>query len=246
MWLSLGLALWIVLFLIFTEPLDTNQIQGVDKFIYLPFYGVAGALSYLILLPLQYKLFLWKEKQWTPMLEAIFFFGMLLFGFILARCVYIFIVVPGEKYPYTLDFFFIDIFLPASIVIFPILFIGRWAIGRYYEKRLEAKKIEIEGEGAYEGLRLQLNDLISVKADDNYVEVTYVVDGKLKKQLIRNTLKNVEAMVPELLRTHRSYLINPEHFQQFKTENGKLFLQLAYELVIPVTKTYTKEVKARF
>ncbi|MDX1463585.1 MAG: LytTR family DNA-binding domain-containing protein, partial [Marinirhabdus sp.] len=110
----------------------------------------------------------------------------------------------------------------------------------------EAKKIEIEGEGAYEGLRLQLNDLISVKADDNYVEVTYVVDGKLKKQLIRNTLKNVEAMVPELLRTHRSYLINPEHFQQFKTENGKLFLQLAYELVIPVTKTYTKEVKARF
>jgi DNA-binding LytR/AlgR family response regulator len=95
-------------------------------------------------------------------------------------------------------------------------------------------------------LRLDFNDLIVIKSDDNYVEVSFLNNSVLKKQLIRNKLSKIEIDIPELFRTHRSYLINPNHFQQFKMKNGKLSLILSSGIAIPVSKTHTGKVKSRF
>tara|TARA_A100000171_G_scaffold51774_1_gene67230 strand:+ start:7241 stop:8035 length:795 start_codon:yes stop_codon:yes gene_type:complete len=244
--IALGLAIWIFLFLTLTEPLDTNELDGLEKLTYLPLYGLAGASAYLLILPLQTFLFQKNKKSWTLWSELLFFSLMFLFGLLLSRTIYLYVVVPGAQNPYTLYYFFTSIYLPAIATIFPILAIGRWAFGRYFEKKLEDQKIEIEGEGTYEGLRLQLNDLVSVKADDNYIEVSFLNNGNLKKQLIRNKLSNVETTIPELFRTHRSYLINPNHFQQFKMDSGKLNLLLSSEIIVPVSKTYAEKVKTQF
>ena len=240
------MAIWIFLFLILTEPLDTDEFEGVEKLKYLPLYGLAGALAYIVLLPLQNMLYRITNKAWTFISEFLFHLGIFLFGLLLTRSIYLYIVVPGAENPYSLYYFITDIYVPAIATILPILIIGRWAAGRYYEKKLDNQKIEIEGEGTYEGLRLQLNNLVCIKAEDNYVEVSYFDNGTLKKQLIRNKLSKVEAMMPELVRTHRSYLINPYHFQQFKMESGKLTIILGSELVVPVSKTYSDTVKSNF
>lgn len=245
--IALGLAIWIFLFLSLTEPLDTHEFEGwLEKLKYLPIYGVAGALAYIVVLPIQGFLYKLNKQSWSISSELLFFLGMTLFGLILSRSVYLYIIVPGANNPYTLQYFVTSIYIPAIATILPILAIGRWAFGRYFEKKLNDSKIEIEGEGTYEGLRVQLNDLICVKADDNYVEVLYIDNGLTKKQLIRNKLSRVETMVPSLLRTHRSYLINPYHFQQYKMESGKLSIILGSETVIPVSKTYTETVKKQF
>ncbi len=243
--IALGLAIWIFLFLLLTEPLDTNEITGIDKFIFLPIYGLAGGIAYLCNLPLQGLVYR-KNSGWTLFSEILFFLLMTVMGYVLAYGIYRFIVVPGEPNAYSPDYYALSIYLPAIATVLPILAIGRWAFGRYFEKKLEDQKIEIEGEGTYEGLRLQFNDLVSVKADDNYIEISYLNNGLLKKQLIRNKLSKVEIAIPELLRTHRSYLINPNHFQQFKMESGKLNLILSSEISIPVSKTYAEKIKAQF
>ena len=66
----------------------------------------------------------------------------------------------------------------------------------------------------------------------------------LKKSLIRNKLSVIDDEFPELLRTHRSFIINPFHFQRWKTEKGKLSLLLSYDIEVPISKTYQDAVKA--
>jgi hypothetical protein len=246
MLISLGLAIWIFLFLALTEPLDTSELNGAEKLLYLPLYSLTGAIAYLLVLPLQGFLYAKNKGNWSLCSELGFFLFMFLFGLVLTRSIYLYIVVAGEENPYSLAYFFTAIYLPAIATILPIIAIGRWAFGRYFEKKIEDKKMEVEGEGTYEGLRLALNDLIAIKADDNYIEVIFLNNGILKKQLIRNKLSKIETSIPQLMRTHRSYLMNPNHFQQFKMEGGKLYLILTAETVVPVSKSHSEKVKSTF
>ena len=243
--IAFGLAVWIFVFLYFTEPLDVHEFGDREKLIYLPFYGLTGAISYLITLPFQNWLFKRNNGKWSLRNELLFFLAFISIALIVTRSVYLYIIVWREPNPYTLDYFILDIFFPAILTIIPIVLAGRWAFGKYKQKKLEGKKIEIPGEGTYEGLRLLLIDLISIKADDNYIEVSYLENSLLKKQLIRNRLSVVTAAFPELLQTHRSYSINPYHFLQWKTENSKLLIVLPFEMEVPVSKTFAAEVKER-
>jgi len=237
------LAIWIFVFLYFSEPLDVSELPDDEKLIFLPGYGLVGGLCYLLFLPLQYFLFKQTQKKWTVINEGLFIASFSVITIAIARSYYLYVVMVGEPNPYTLDYMLISIFLPAFATILPIIVIARFAFGKYHEKRLEDQKIEIKGEGNYEGLRLQLNEIISIQSSDNYIEVSYLSGKNLKKTLIRNKLSVIDNQFSELLRTHRSYIINPYHFQRWKNENGKLFIILNYDLKIPVSKTYHNEVK---
>lgn len=243
LWLALGLALWVFAFLYFTEPLDVNELNNKQQLIYLPIYGIAVALAYIGMLPLQKWLHRKDQRNWTIKNEIVFFLIFISSALILARSVYLYIVVPGEPNPYKLVFFIKSIFIPAALTIFPIVALGRWALGKYKNKQLEKQKIEIQGEGNYESLRVLLDDLICVQSSDNYVEVSFLDNGVLKKQLIRTKLSAVEDDHIDLLRTHRSYLINPYHFLSFKTVEGKQGIQLTSDIFAPISKTYATAVK---
>lgn len=242
--IAIGLAIWIFIFLFFTEPLDVNEFSDTDKLIYLPLYGLLGAASYLLFLPFQKYVFKKNKEQWFVKSELIFFLVFIIVSSVFARLFYLYVIVLGEPYPYTLAYHIKAILFPAFVTILPIIIIGRFAFGKYKNKQLAAQKIEIKGEGNYEGLRLLLNDIICIQSSDNYVEVFYISGQDLKKTLIRNKLSAVAEDIPELLRTHRSFLINPYHFLQWKTANSKLFVVLFNHIEVPVSRTYQKEVKA--
>lgn len=244
--IALCLFVWIFAFLYFTEPLDVSELQNSDKLLFLPFYGIAGAGSYLIILPFQYWLLKFYNKIWLLKSELFFFIFFFLMGLLISRFVYIFIVVANEPNIYDLGYFIKSLYLPAITTMFPVIIACRWAFGKYHEKKLEDRKIEVPGEGTYEGLRISQQELISIKAEDNYIEVSYLINGVLKKQLIRNKLSVVETLLPFLIRTHRSYLINPFHFQQWNLDQGKLQIILSNSIKIPVSKTYASKVKSEF
>jgi DNA-binding LytR/AlgR family response regulator len=163
-----------------------------------------------------------------------------------ARLFYLYVIVYGEPNPYTLGYHITSVFLTALTVILPILIIGRFAFGKYKDKKLDEQKIEIQGDGNYESLRLLLNYLICIQSSDNYVEVFYLDRNELKKSLIRNTLSKVSDSFSVLLRIHRSLIINPFHFKSWKTEKGKHFLTLAQNIEVPISKTYLENVKVQF
>ena len=242
--IGLLLAIWIFVFLYFTEPLDVNEFSAGEKLKFLPGYGLLGGLCYVLFLPIQTLIFTKQLKKWTILSEALFLLSFCLVAIGVARIYYLYAVVPNEPNPYTLGYMLRAIYLPALATILPIIIIARFAFGKYHEKRLKDTKIEIKGEGNYEGLRLQLKDLICVKSSDNYIEVYYLSTSSLKKTLIRNKLSVIDEEFDELQRTHRSYVINPLHFQQWKTENGKHSLLLTHTIEVPVSKTYLSNVKS--
>ncbi|WP_298901820.1 LytTR family transcriptional regulator DNA-binding domain-containing protein [uncultured Psychroserpens sp.] len=243
--IALGLALWIFVFLYFTEPLDVNEFGDKEKLIYLPIYGGIGAFLYSLVLPFQYWLYKKEKFVWKRSSEVLLLAIFITISIAILRFFYLHFIV--EWHPNAYDFWYHlkAIMLPAILTILPIVIIGRYAFGKYKDKKLEEQKIEIKGEGHYESLRLQLNDLISIQSSDNYIEVFYSSGNVLKKTLIRNKLFVVEKSFPELLRTHRSFIVNPFHFQSWKTEKSKHYLELSFQIEVPVSKTYLAHVKSQ-
>ncbi len=243
--ISFLLAVWVFIFLYFTEPLDVSELPWQAKLLFLPGYGIVLGGCYLLFLPFQNFLYRRKEREWLILSEVLFIFTFSITTICAARMFYLYVVVANEPNPYTLGYMLTAILMPALATILPIILIARYAFGKYYEKRLNDQKIEIKGEGNYEGLRLQLNEVVCIQSADNYIEVSYLSGNVLKKTLIRNKLSVIDAEFDDLLRVHRSFLINPFHFQQWKSENSKLSMLLNYNVEAPVSKTYQKEVKAR-
>jgi len=218
------------------------MFSNSEKLKYLPLYSISIFLCYIILLPLQNYLHKKDNAIWhiTNEIGFLVLFTLNTFGltyYIFSKFVF---VIKGNinlLTPFTQQFY-----IPAILTLLPLIIIIRWALGRYSEKRLKNKKIEIKGSGNYDNLRLHFNDLVYIKSSDNYIEVSYLESGFLKKALIRALLTNIEKIFPDLLRTHRSYLINPFHFKQWNSSKNKLEVILINDISIPVSKTYIKNV----
>ncbi len=241
-----GLAVWIFVFLYFTEPLDVHEFTDSEQLIYLPLYGLLGAFLYIMMLPFQKWLYKKNSLKWNLTQEILFLIVFICISIVILRLFYLHVVMDWHPNAYSLWYYIRAIIFPALLTILPIILIGRFSFGKFKEKKLEAKKIEIKGEGQYESLRLLITDLISIQSSDNYVEVFFLDGSHLKKTLIRNKLSVIAETFPELLRTHRGFIINPYHFQSWKTENGKHFLRLSQSVEVPISKTYLKAVKLQF
>lgn len=92
-------------------------------------------------------------------------------------------------------------------------------------------------------IQLNLNQVMYIVSDDNYVDVHMVANGKRKKLVIRSSLKNIESQIVNPLspiyRCHRKYLINIAYFKVKKNTSRNTSLQLInYAENIPVSKQY--------
>lgn len=119
-------------------------------------------------------------------------------------------------------------------------------------KQLRSKPqfISFKDENGVLRFTVKAADLIYMSACDNYVEIHYKSGEKLKKYLLRNTLKTMEEQFQELplLRCHRSYMVNLDQVRIFKREKGKIALWMDDEglISIPVSRSYSKSVTEIF
>jgi DNA-binding LytR/AlgR family response regulator len=95
-------------------------------------------------------------------------------------------------------------------------------------------------------LALSLKDLICIEANDNYSAVFYYKEGKVKKELYRATLKKLEEQLAahvDILRCHKSYIINIAHIKRVSgnAQGFRLhFLDLTFD--IPVSRKIPREI----
>ncbi|MEQ8246005.1 LytTR family DNA-binding domain-containing protein [Fulvivirga sp.] len=92
-----------------------------------------------------------------------------------------------------------------------------------------------------EKIALQIDpmDLLFVKSEGNYVEVFYHQNGRIHKELIRNSLKAIEEQlsVSVFFRCHNRFLINLHHIQKVEGNARNFELSLAnIEEKIPVSR----------
>ncbi|WP_291906024.1 LytTR family transcriptional regulator DNA-binding domain-containing protein [Chitinophaga sp. CB10] len=99
-------------------------------------------------------------------------------------------------------------------------------------------------------LSIHPEKLLMVKAEDNYVHVFYLAGATMKKELIRTSLKKVEAEIAPFgfNRSHRSYIINTSRVVLFRKQNKGYILHLEGldDMEVPVSGSYLSFFTERF
>ena len=97
---------------------------------------------------------------------------------------------------------------------------------------------------------IKKENLFYLESAENYVSICYLSKGKVSKFMLRDTLKNTEDHFQgtEIIRCHRSYIVNFEKVKVIRKDKEGLKLELDNPSVmdIPVSKTYVNSVMQTF
>lgn len=119
-------------------------------------------------------------------------------------------------------------------------------IEKYEEESLN-KSIIFVSESGTESLTILVADLIYVLSADNYVEIIFKEEEIIRKKLIRNTLKNVEAQLKQysnFLRTHRTCIVNLHYVEKLHRDFSSHFISVrGYNEKLPVSRQYLIKLK---
>lgn len=92
-------------------------------------------------------------------------------------------------------------------------------------------------------LTIDKNDILSIAAEFNYININYLEGDKIKTFLLRNSMKSQEENASNhgMVRCHRSYYVNPSHVKMLSKEKGGLIsavLDTKEPFTVPVSKQY--------
>ena len=98
-------------------------------------------------------------------------------------------------------------------------------------------------------LSIAKENLLYIESADNYICIWYTKNEQLKKQLMRITMKEINEQLADtnIVRCHRSYMVNLDLVKVMRREKENLFLELGVPNVkeIPISKTYGEQVLRR-
>lgn len=98
-------------------------------------------------------------------------------------------------------------------------------------------------------LSVAKENLLYIESADNYICIWYHKNDMLKKQLMRITMKDISEQLADtnIVRCHRSYMVNLDLVKVMRREKENLFLELCVAGVkeIPISKTYGENVLRR-
>lgn len=136
--------------------------------------------------------------------------------------------------------YFLLLFEYTCVVTFPVLFV-HILLKKSKKTPAGASKLHFLSENGKHRISLKPENLLYIRSGDNYVEVFYLSDNKVKCELLRNTLKAIEAQYaesPYLSRCHRSFIINPAQINQTISTNRQMQLDLGHGINVPVSQKY--------
>lgn len=251
-----GVGLFTYLFLLIFQPYGIHEVIVANPFL-IAGYGILVSFSLFItyfILPKIFTFF-FSVKSWSVKKEAIF----LLISFIIISTSNYFYHTTFVAH-YMPRFSFIKfVAVVFSIGIFPVFFII------FMVERHLFRKHNLPTEKVIETLRKETKETVSIPSDNvteppfvfdldaiiyaqsnnNYTTIFYIENQKVKKELMRITLKKVAIILeqyPQFVRCHRSYLVNK--YEILKVEGNARSLQVYFKLiddVVPISRSFPKE-----
>lgn len=220
---ALGSGLFVGWFLNTFQPGDTYTWQDPNKELFLWGYGMVVFAMLMLMRALIPILFpeIFRESQWTVGKHILY----VLFSFLIILLACFFYHSWFFEMTFQWHNFFFFIAIGSTVAVFPLSGIVLLDYIRRLKKyqtgvqrlSLPAKKetdpdpelISLKDEQGQPQLAVAAEAILYLQSAANYVEVFYLKDGLIKKELIRNTLKAMEEQVPrdQFLRVHRSYLV---------------------------------------
>jgi len=119
----------------------------------------------------------------------------------------------------------------------------------HHQEKSSSTIISLSGQNDEQNLTFSTHELLYIEARSNYVSVCLDKEGKIVRESLRNTMKNIQNQLSEdyAIRSHRSFLINP--LKVISVEGNAQGLRLSLdgfpEVKIPVSRSYMSEVKTK-
>ena len=264
-----GISLLVFFILVVFQPFGLNNVEGSGKYLFIGGYGLVTfvVLSlFIFLLPALFpscfqesKWKVWKHTVWIMLMLLTIGTGNLL---------YTAVFIPGFRMG-IYSWLVFELFTFA-IGIIPVSFTIVLSYNRLLKQNLKAaeklndnlrdtsgnkspneheKQFLIQGQNKNENIRIYSSQLRYVKAEGNYVQVCYAENGKVKKEMIRNTLKGIYNQISKkdlILKCHRAYLVNKNAI--IHAEGNAQGLRLSLKDcpdIVPVSRSYVSKVRER-
>lgn len=251
-------SLFIAIFLSIFQPFGLQFVTIDNKTAVLLGYGLVTGLILifdLIIIPYIFKT-QFKEEKWT-------------IGKQILLLLFIVFTISLGNYTYSILFsvsswvgirgLLIFILFTFPIAIIPIVGITFITQNIHLKKNLKLSaqiNKEIEGNHPDENSTLPLiftsgnqeysyilSNIIFIESEGNYVQINYLDKGIVKTQLIRKTLKDINASNVErvLFKCHRAFMININHVEKVRGNSHGITITMAHvNKQIPVSRNNTK------
>ncbi|WP_422859137.1 LytTR family transcriptional regulator DNA-binding domain-containing protein [Flagellimonas sp. S174] len=248
--IALVLGCILALIMIFLGPFDTDRFESSYKYPILAGFGVLLSLFYLIHSRLETWWYRHLNTRWTIKHEMAAFISFVItvsipihfYNQVFLNDFFIQDYGVNEYIEHGLWFFRSSI-IPIMLVMLPFFIYFRNKFGKLHVPE-SLKEIELVGANRGERIKIQKHKLLFVKSSENYVEIFYEEDNSVQHTIFRNTLTAINEQVPFLRHCHRSYLVNTSSIKQIKGNSQNAKINFGYDLEIPLSNTYYKNVKS--
>jgi len=250
--IALLLGVFVSFIVIFLQPYGVGLNDFSYKNIYFIGYGVLTFLLYLLTF-FGFNFYFRKTKSWKWLEELLFIFLFVSLLIILANF-YTELII--NKKPSRITFkhliaWFQVLFVGFGIIIgiITVLLRKHFAEHELIENEPSLlntnlvidnkKKVQIRSILKKDKFELEFFKIVYVKSEDNYVFVYYLENEILCHRMLRSTLSQIYQQLPQLVKTHRSYLVNPIYIDSVlgNSQHAKLSLKNV-DASIAVSKTY--------
>ncbi len=95
-------------------------------------------------------------------------------------------------------------------------------------RQQKEKLIHIKSDYKKDDLLVNANSLLFIKSADNYIEVYFLADGIVNKQMVRSSLNNAELAIQEfdfIIKCHRTFIVNINHVVEIQGNSQGLKLE---------------------
>ena len=97
-------------------------------------------------------------------------------------------------------------------------------------------------------LIVAVESILHIKADENYLKICYLDNGKITYYTLRSSMKRIEELCEKngIVRCHRSFFVNKNHIQVLQKDKDNVYALLDEPTAerIPVSKNYYDHVSA--
>ncbi len=257
----LGVGVFITLFLYFFQVGGMNSYSG-NVFLMCMNFGIITVVVALIFdFFVRYILKIKRdEPSWTLKKWIIHMFILLILISLGNYAYYVYLAGLGNIS--WADFWAMGIYT-VSVGIFPVVFSGLLIqINSSNQNQVQAEGlktsfpkenihyevIHLFSDNKNQDFQIPTNDVFFIEAMQNYVSVCYYKDGKIQKELLRNTIKNMEDQLEAtvLIRCHRSYIVNSDLIENVEgnAQGLRLSLKNLEDFEVPVSRKYIPVLKS--
>lgn len=242
--IALILGLFVSFIILFIEPYDTNEYKSQNRTILLLGFGLIFTLTYVLYSSLEQIWYMINNKIWKLRDEII---SIIAFFALTGTTIYLYNHIVINELTYSLQShlaYYKNIVLTMLPIIAPPLLFLRYRFGEL-NKPIPKENITIKGENKYEIIELKREQLLFIKAMENYVEIIYVNNKtEIQSKTFRQTLSKIENEHTFLEKCHRSYLVNLQNIKELTGNSQTARISFKNTTInIPVSKTLYKKIK---